>query len=393
MNILFLNVSTANPTLGGVQCVSYYLYQYFVSQGHHVVMLAWEKTVEKSSDDFFYMPDKDKILSIRNETFLKTLVKDNGIQIVMNHTCLEPRRAKIVKCLSKYNVKIVNIFHSSPFGMFGINKFNWMQNIRNKNIKRLLDYGIRLAFVLKYRYWLNMQVKYADKTVLLSNRFKSEYCFFAGSKYFDKLLAMPNPLTVEEVKLCEKENVLLFVGRLSHEKGLSYLLDIWHLLEDKYPDWRLDIVGDGEERENVEMKIKQLGLKRCKLYGFQKPEPYYSRSKIFCMTSLFEGFGLVLIEAMHYGTVPLAFDSYANVGDIIDRDKNGMLIPPFDVELYANTLSLLMDSPALLESMSQEAIKKSECYAIENIGNQWIRLFEDLLKWNNSKEKIPTSKG
>lgn len=379
MNILFLNISTANPKLGGVQCVSFNLYKYFISQGHHVVMLAWKKTIEDSEKDFCYMPDSNKIFSDRNEVFLKRVVKEHGIQIVMNHTCLEPYRAKVIKFLSKQGVKIVNVFHNSPFGMFGVNKYKRLQQVKNKKIKSLLDYGIRLGFVLKYRYWLSMQAKYGDKTVLLSNRFKSEYCFFAGRKYYDKLLAMPNPLTVEEVERCEKENAILFVGRLGPEKGLNYLLDIWNLLENKYTDWRLDIVGDGEERQYVEHRIGQLGLKRCNLYGFQKPASFYNRSKIFCMTSLFEGFGLVLTEAMYYATVPLAFNSYANVGDIIDKGKNGMLIPPFDVEQYANTLSLLMDNPILWKAMSEEAVKKSYSYSINTIGMQWLRLFEEIL--------------
>ena len=122
-----------------------------------------------------------------------------------------------------------------------------------------------------------------------------------------------------------------------------------------------------------------LGLKRCNLYGFQKPASFYNRSKIFCMTSLFEGFGLVLTEAMYYATVPLAFNSYVNVGDIIDKGKNGMLIPPFDVEQYANTLSLLMDNPILWKAMSEEAVKKSYSYSINTIGMQWLRLFEEIL--------------
>ena len=252
---------------------------------------------------------------------------------------------------------------------------------RNKGLKyrKWIDIGSRWGFVLKYRYWLNMQVKYSDRQVMLSPKFIPEYLFFAGKRYADKLTAMPNPLTIEKEPRCKKENALLFVGRLSQEKGLGYLLDIWHLLEDMYPDWRLDIVGDGGERALCERKIKEYGLKRCVLHGFQTPEPFYNRSKIFCMTSLFEGFGLVLVEAMAYGTVPLAFNSYANVGDIIDRGKNGLLVRPFDVVEYANTLSLLMDHPALLDAMSDEAVEKSHVYELERIGAEWEKMFEEVI--------------
>lgn len=373
MNILFLNISTANPLLGGVQCVAYWLHKYFVSHGHHVVMLAWQKVVDVDDEDHVYMPDADKILSSANKQFLARLVEEHHIDIVMNHTCLSPYHSKVLKFLSKRNVKIINVFHNSPFGMYG--------SSRNKGLKyrKWIDIGSRWGFVLKYRYWLNMQVKYSDRQVMLSPKFIPEYLFFAGKRYADKLTAMPNPLTIEKEPRCKKENALLFVGRLSQEKGLGYLLDIWHLLEDKYPDWRLDIVGDGGERALCERKIKEYGLKRCVLHGFQTPEPFYNRSKIFCMTSLFEGFGLVLVEAMAYGTVPLAFNSYANVGDIIDRGKNGLLVRPFDVVEYANTLSLLMDHPALLDAMSDEAVEKSHVYELERIGAEWEKMFEEVI--------------
>lgn len=380
MNILFLNNSTANPITGGIQCVAYYLYKYFVSQGHHVVMLAWVKTVDDGNHDFVYMPDSNKQLSKANKCFLEELLDSNHIDIVLNHTCLEPYKSIVLKFIFNKGLTVVNIFHNSPFGMYGIRKYRKFLNIKSTLVKQIIDKTIRLGFYIKYGYLLHMQAKYCNKVVLLSDHFKKEYTFFAGRKYAYKLISIPNPLTVENVNLADKQNRILYVGRLSAQKGLNYLLEIWNQIEDKYPDWSLDIVGDGEEKANAENKIQQLGLKRCKLYGFQQPDPFYTRSKIFCMTSLFEGFGLVLIEAMNYKTVPLAFDSYPNVKDIIDNGKNGLLIPPFDVDHYANALSLLMDNPNLLEAMADEAKMKSKEYDLEIIGSRWEKLFEELLK-------------
>ncbi len=373
MNILFLNISTANPLFGGVQCVAYWLHRYFVSRGHRVTMLAWRKVVDADDQDHVYMPEPDKILSPANRQFLAQLVADRHIDIVMNHTCLSPYHSKVLKFLSSRGVKIVSVFHSSPFGVYG------SSGNRIHKYRKVIDVGRRWAFAVKYRYWFDMQVKYSDRLAMLSEKFIPEYLFFAGRRYASHLTWMPNPLTIEQQPRCPKENALLFVGRLSVEKGLGYLLDIWHLLEDKYPDWRLDIVGDGGERAMVERKIKELGLKRCVLHGFQTPEPFYNRSKIFCMTSLFEGFGLVLVEAMAYGCVPLAFNSYANVGDIIDRGRNGLLIRPFDVVEYANTLSLLMDHPHLLDAMADAAVEKSHVYDLDKVGAAWEKMFEEVL--------------
>lgn len=72
------------------------------------------------------------------------------------------------------------------------------------------------------------------------------------------------------------------------------------------------------------------------------------------------------------------------MSDIIDRGKNGLLVPPFDVVEYANTLSLLMDHPAQLEAISDEAVKKSHVYDLERIGTEWEKMFEEVL---NEKKK------
>ena len=96
------------------------------------------------------------------------------------------------------------------------------------------------------------------------------------------------------------------------------------------------------------------------------------------MTSEYEGFGLVLIEAMAYGTVPVAFDSYANVGEIITHGKNGMLVPPFRVREYSKTLASLMNDLKRREAMAFSAINTSHNYDVDAICKKWLDLFDSL---------------
>ena len=105
---------------------------------------------------------------------------------------------------------------------------------------------------------------------------------------------------------------------------------------------------------------------------------YYEESEILVKTSIFEGFGLVLTEAMSRGCVPIAFDSFKSVHDIVETGRNGMLIKPYKVHEYANGLYRLVQNDPQLKLMStaaQETIKK---FDIESIGNQWIKLFIEL---------------
>lgn len=379
MNILFLNISSPNPLLGGVPCVAYCLYKYFKSKGHNVMVLAWKKTATDYADnpDYVYMPDKGKVLSEANRVMIDNVLERMRIDVVMNHTCLTPKYSDTLRYLKSHNLRVVSVVHNSPFGMYGL-RAN-LQDFGTKRIRNVLDWMTRQLFRLKYHKQWSQVTEYSDRVVMLSDKFIPEYQYFAGKKYPERITSMPNPLTVEDEPRVEKKNRLVFVGRLVKEKGLNYLLDIWHLLEAKYPDWQLDIVGDGSERAFVENRIRELRLKHCNMSGFQKPEPFYNQSKIFCMTSIFEGFGLVLIEAMHFGTVPLAFHSYANVGDIIEDGKSGFLISPFDVRQYADKLSLLMDNQELLNTMSKQAEMKSADFSLESIGARWENLFGEVV--------------
>ena len=95
------------------------------------------------------------------------------------------------------------------------------------------------------------------------------------------------------------------------------------------------------------------------------------------MTSVLEGFGLVLAEAMSYGVIPFAFNSYASLTDIIDHERNGIIIPPFKEKLYAEEFVELISNGNRMQSLQNEAIKKAEIFSADNIVQQWKKLLEN----------------
>lgn len=107
-------------------------------------------------------------------------------------------------------------------------------------------------------------------------------------------------------------------------------------------DWQLDIVGDGADRRIYEKWVASHAVKNVNFYGNQNPLPYYKRSRLFMMTSLSEGWGLTLVEASQMGCVPIAYNSYASMSDIIDDGHNGVLIPTNAEGKYAQSLKSLM---------------------------------------------------
>ena len=149
-------------------------------------------------------------------------------------------------------------------------------------------------------------------------------------------------------------------------------------IEQTVPDWKLVIVGDGSERSNIGGYITKHHLKNVILEGYQTDvAQYYKRAKILFMTSVFEGFGLVLAEAMSYGVIPFAFNSYASLTDIIDHERNGIIIPPFEEKLYAEEFVDLISNGNRMQSLQNEAIKKAGVFSTDNIVQQWKKLLEN----------------
>ena len=205
--------------------------------------------------------------------------------------------------------------------------------------------------------------------------------FLVGNKYDKKIISIPNPVTAnsfQENATVKKEKQILFVGRLVKDKGLDYLLQIWKEIEPKYLDWTLSILGEGPLLPYLEENIQKLGLKQIRILG-AKPDIsiFYQKASILMMTSIFEGWPLVLFEAMNYKCVPIAFDSFASLKDIIDNNLNGFRIPPFDTNIYTKKIEYLLNNPTICSKMGLLAEKKSKQYTIDSIGKLWNTLLED----------------
>jgi glycosyltransferase involved in cell wall biosynthesis len=265
--------------------------------------------------------------------------------------------------------------------MYGVvNHLRLLHGIIYKlRVERIADNILLKIFKCKYGGLYRRQIRESDKTVLLSEKFINEMEYFSDVYDSSKISAIPNPVTIDiPKKPFEKKKEVLFVGRLSFEKRVDLLLSVWNKVSKNYPEWSLRIVGDGEERKKMESMAKGMNLSNVSFEGFQAPKRYYETASIFCMTSSFEGFGLVLVEAMAYEVVPMAFNSYANVSDIIDDGISGILITPFSIEEYAKKLSGLMNDAEKRNEMAKRAKIKSEIFSIENISKKWFELFEKL---------------
>lgn len=218
-----------------------------------------------------------------------------------------------------------------------------------------------------------------DHIVTLSRGGMEEFRLLAPGTPAEKLAAIPNALPPLEdaPQAREKEKRVLFVGRLDNSvKGADRLLRIWARAGKAMPDWHLDIVGDGPDAASLKALAQELQLSNVSFEGFRNPEPYYRRSSILCLASTFEGFGLVLPEAMQHGCVPMAFNSYAAVRDLVIPDRTGILVPPFDEEEYARRLILLMQAAPLRAAMAQAGPRHAALFSPACVVREWNSLFQ-----------------
>lgn len=394
MNILFYNTYPIDPEHGGTERVTDLVASYLKSAGYTIYYLVRVDTgmPQKETDiQTFFLPDCTKGNSPKNISFLEQLLKELKINILINQDVWNDDVYLCNHKMLQTNVKIISTIHTSIDS--GFKYFNELCKLEYSWDNPLLSLRslfrcIRLPYLKKRIYRqkkkkMHFMHQYTDVIVVLSPKYIEEFEDLIGISGSDKIVAIPNPLTfsnLEVKKMDQKENCILFVGRLSYpEKRVDRLLYIWHKIQNKLPDWRLELVGDGKERGDCESLAKKLELKNVFFRGYQSPLEYYSKAKIVALVSNFEGFNMFILEGLQNGCIPIAFSSFAAVTDVITDGVNGCLVEPFDIDLYADKLYKLASDPSLLNKMQPLAIQAAAQYSIERIGCKWIDLFQSLL--------------
>ena len=224
-------------------------------------------------------------------------------------------------------------------------------------------------------------VKNLDFLVLVSSELQKYYQRRLMSRKC-MCIYIPNCIDqIPEKKSSLSSKRLISVGRLSPEKGYLDLLYVYQLLYKDYPDWKLDIIGDGKDRELLEEYIRSHDMEKCvTLHGFQKKDfidQMMQDSSIYLMTSHTESFGIVLIEAMSHGLPCIAMDSAEGAREIINSGENGYLIKNRNYEAMAKKIGDLIKNKKERIRLGKNARKGVEKYTSEAVGEEWFTLIEE----------------
>lgn len=396
MNILFLLKSLET---GGLEVVTAVLANEFVKRRHNVCVFSFlggKNSIAKRFDKQIELYTRNNYSVNRNNiSILRNILIENKIDVIINQWGLPLVPLKTaLKASEGLNTKIISVYHNAPSFNGRIQKLNIALTGCENPLKRILLKGMRWAFKTITSHSMKYIYEKSDLFMVLSPCYIEEFKKFTGVKDTSHLTAMTNPVTIEnkdfQYKFNHKKKEIIYVGRLDFvQKRVYRVIDTWNYLEESFPEWKLTIVGDGEDRTNLERHTKALGLKRVSFEGFKNPIDYYKHASLLMLTSDFEGFPLVLAECMSFGVIPAVYGSYSAVYDIIEDGKNGIILPQdktkgYDAKCMADIISSIMNNDTGRNIIAINAMEKSKEYEIDKIAKQWEEIFEVL----KSKESI-----
>lgn len=382
MNILFYMPTVL---IGGVRRVTEILSNKLREKGYTVTWLLLYRVYGDERDfpesqNCVYLPSKE-LLSKENIEFYHNFLKKHNIEIIINQNGLY-EGVELIDTARTENINIISVLHNNP-----IMGFQWLWQdvliLRNRSFIEKLKL---VARILLYRRTKQIIKSGIIRQFKLLKKGKS-HINVLSPRYIDTvqkidptlcdISAIANPNTYTEVRNCPKEKIVLYVGRLENRsKRLQLLIGIWKRIANEVQDWKLIIVGEGMDKSMLEKQADR--IKNIEFVGYQDPRSYYERASILCMTSLYEGFPMTLTEGMQHGCVPMAFDSFAAVHDIMTSGVDGEIIEAFDTKTYSKKLLNLIKDEAYRKRLSDQARINVQRYDCNQIIDQWEELFRKL---------------
>ena len=223
-----------------------------------------------------------------------------------------------------------------------------------------------------------MLVRKFDKFVVLTQEDKELWGNLHNIEVIPNAALFPNIKKQSDVS----KHRVIAVGRLDYQKGFDRLIQAWEIVQNtkKYSDWQLDIFGQGEWHDMLQQMIVEKNLLQTAYLNRPTNVIWdeYSRSSVLVMSSNYEGFGMVLVEAMACSVPVVAFACQCGPKDIIQDGVNGLLVKDGDIEGLANAMMRLMENEEERKAMGCNARRVTETYSEASVMKRWMELFNSL---------------
>lgn len=381
--ILIILVPGFDPNSGGVQMSTAKLAGYFISQEFDVTIFSFTHEGHVTMPDVkLYHAEQPRVnYNVQNLQKCQSVIELVKPDIVINQMPYEFNVGRLLKDMkARNNFLLLGCLRGSFFAVKQ-NLETYRKTLLPKPLqpffKHALGYWILLHIhKLKHGRDLRFIVDTYDRYILFGAPNRVELEYFIGKYKQQKLAYIPNSIPSVVDKLPQKEKRILWLSRVDYrQKHAELIIPLWKLLKDRLPGWEFDVVGSGGALDDLKKQVSDEGIERITLYGKQKPDSYYARSPVYLMTSSFEGFPNTLIEAQSFGAVPVVFDSYPMIKEIVS-DSNAIFVKTFDIDSMADEVVRLVNDEDRLTRMMNDSIRNAERYTIDKVGKKWLELFE-----------------
>lgn len=376
MKLIYCTHSICNP--GGMERVLLNKIAYLVAHTDWEILLI--TTDQKNRPPFYPLPEgvrwMDLDINYSDDNDKGTLQKIKGyLRRKKIH------RQKLTAILNKEKADVmVSLFpsESSFYPSLKDGSKKVLELHFNKFFRLQYNRSGLMGLIDRLRTWQDERmVRKFDKFVVLSQEDKGYW----GA--MPNLCVIPNAaLRMSDTYAEGDKKRVIAVGRLDYQKGFDRLIEAWKIVQQNkaYADWHLDIFGKGEWKEMLQAQIDGYGLQESvKLNApTQQIGKEYTNSSMLVMSSNYEGFPMVMIEAMACGLPAVSFDFKCGPKDIIRHGENGLLVKNNDIQGLAEAMMKLMEDEELRRRMSVEARKVTETYSEEVVMEKWVLLFERL---------------
>ena len=253
-------------------------------------------------------------------------------------------------------------------------------HVHRDNYRNFKDEKSNFIMNLFAKFWsrqLLNNLKKLDRFVVLTDKDRESWI------ELDNVVTIPNPSPFMPSTISTlTEKRVIAVARYSHEKGIDLLLQAWALVERRTKEWHLEVFGDGDTTA-FNTLIDKLGIdhSRCCLNGRTSDiEQEYMKSSIAVCSSRFEGFGMIIIEAMACGLAVVSFDCPWGPQSIINDGQDGVLVENGNIEKLADALVSLIQDEKKRNNIAINAVQSVKRFQMDRIANQWKQLFEDVIQ-------------
>lgn len=390
MNLLFFSYNAYPPNMGGIARITYNLINEFRSKGLSVFKLGHRKTQYSTVEDRnqYFLPNAKEVYCVENYNYMSELCSNLNIEIIICQNPLSGFGRLVFDVCDHLKIKSISCFHTSI--LTPILNYAYVQEYYMK--KRKLGFVFELLktsvvkslltklYIIKYRKQHLLVVNKSTRVVLLCDGQVEELKQMCGYKHIDNAIVIPNCIEIPNVQDSIKEKLILWVGAFDCKiKRPDLMLCMWKMLESRFPDWKLLLLGDGPALVEMKALAHNLNLRNISFEGRVNPFDYYRKASVNCLTSTHESFSLVTVESQLYGVVPIAFDSFNAASMIIEDGKSGILVNAFDCNQYTEKLSELLSSPKMLEEIRDYAKVDACKFTNPSIYPQWKNLFDNIM--------------